>query len=170
MDEEAETPNWILNFRNALLQLDEDLCEYLGSGVSTEELCANLVDLNLAKAEFSVLYDHFAATVGEAMGQEQEVALDNGAKIEKKFSSSRTGWQHKELAGSVAKKIVDLSVDLQTGEIVNTPEEMLVEMLNYVQPSYWRIKELEKIGINPDNYCQVGDVKTSIIVRKGNMK
>jgi hypothetical protein len=104
------------------------------------------------------------------MGKEQEILLSNGAKIEKKFSNSRSGWQHKDLAGSVAKKIIDLSVDMETGEVMATPQEMLVQMLDYVQPSYWRIKELQKIGINPDNYCEVGDMKTSIIVRKGNLK
>ena len=169
-EDEAETPNWITDFRNALLQLDEDLCSYLGNEPTVEELCENLVQLNLAKAELSVVYDHFAAMVGEEMGKEQEILLSNGAKIEKKFSSNRSGWQHKDLAGSVAKKIIDLSVDMETGEVMATPQEMLVQMFDYVQPSYWRIKELQKIGINPDNYCEVGDTKTSIIVRKGNLK
>jgi hypothetical protein len=40
-------------------------------------------------------------------------------------------------------------------------------MLNYCAPSYWKIKELQKLGINADNYCEVGQLKTSIIVRKG---
>jgi hypothetical protein len=39
-------------------------------------------------------------------------------------------------------------------------------MLDFVQPSYWRVKELAKFGINADNYCEVGDYKTNIIVRK----
>jgi hypothetical protein len=56
---------------------------------------------------------------------------------------------------------------LETGEVVSTPQDMLIQMLDYVQPSYWRVKELQKIGINPDNYCVVGETKTSIIVRKG---
>ena len=107
-EDEAETPNWITDFRNALLQLDEDLCSYLGNEPTVEELCTNLVQLNLAKAELSAVYDHFAAMVGEEMGKEQEILLSNGAKIEKKFSNSRSGWQHKDLAGSVAKKIIDL--------------------------------------------------------------
>ena len=167
IEDEAETPDWIADFRNLLLQLDEDICAYLGTDPSVEELCASLVQLNLAKAELSTIYDHFAAMVGDSMGNEEEVLLRGGAKIEKKFSYPRSGWQHKDLAGSVAKKIIDLSVDLETGEVVSTPQDMLVQMLDYVQPSYWRVKELQKIGINPDNYCEVGETKTSIIVRKG---
>lgn len=169
-DKPEIAPDWISSFREALLRLDEEICAYLGTDPSVEDLCADLVQLNLAKAELSMVYDHFASVVGEAMGQEQEVHLESGARIEKKFSNARTGWQHKDLAGAVAKKIIDLSVDLETGEVVSSPEEMLVQVLDYVQPSYWRIKELQKIGINPDNYCQVGENKVSIIVRKGNTK
>lgn len=169
-DQTAETPEWITDFRDALLKLDEDICAYLGSQPTVEQLCANLLELNIAKAELSMVYDHFAAMVGDAMGREQEILLENGAKIEKRISNNRSGWQHKDLAGSVARKIVDLSIDMETGEVISTPEEMLVQMLDYLQPSYWRIKELQKLGINPDNFCEVGDTKTSIIVRKGNSK
>lgn len=169
-EESSEAVDWVADFRNTLLRLDEDICSYLGTNPSVDELCYDLVSLNIAKAELSIIYDHFASMVGEAMGKEQEVVLQNDAKIEKKFSNSRTGWQHRDLAGAVAKKIVDLSVDMDTGEIVSSTEEMLVQVLDYMQPSYWRIKELQKIGINPDNYCEVGDTKVSIIVRKGSTK
>jgi hypothetical protein len=39
-------------------------------------------------------------------------------------------------------------------------------MLAYCAPSYWRIKELNKIGLNADNFSETGELKTSIIVRK----
>jgi hypothetical protein len=169
-EESVEMPNWVTDFRNTLLDLDEDICAYLGTDPAIEDLCNSLLGLNLIKSELSMIYDHFASMVGEAMGAEQEVILAEGAKIEKKLSSTRTGWQHKDLAGAVAKKIVDLSVDLETGEIVSSTEEMLVQMLDFMQPSYWRIKELQGIGVNPDNYCEVGNTKTSIIVRKGSTK
>ena len=169
-DEPSQISEWVSNFRDALLQLDQDLCAYLGQNPTVEELCADLVQLNLAKAELSMIYDHFAATVGDAMGKDQEIILENGAKIEKKFSNSRTGWQHKDLAGQVAKKITDLSIDMDTGEVIYSTEELISQVLDYLQPSYWRVKELQKIGINPDHYCEVGDTKTSIIVRKGAVK
>jgi hypothetical protein len=55
---------------------------------------------------------------------------------------------------------------MSTGEVVLSTEDLLKKVLDYIQPSYWRVKELSKIGINADNYCEVGDYKTSIIVRK----
>lgn len=169
-DKEPDVPDWISDLRNSLLQLDEDICAYLGGQPSVDDLCKSLIQLNLAKAELSVLYDHFAAMVGDAMGAEKEVLLEGGAKIEKRMSNNRTGWQHKDLAHAVAKKIINLSIDMDTGEIIHSTEEMLTQVFDYVQPSYWRVKELEKIGINPDHYCEVGETKTSVIVRKGNTK
>jgi hypothetical protein len=61
---------------------------------------------------------------------------------------------------------MESSVDLDTGEVLLSPQEIAVKMLDFVQPSYWRVKELAKFGINADNYCEVGDYKTNIIVRK----
>jgi hypothetical protein len=42
-----------------------------------------------------------------------------------------------------------------------------LKLLDYLQPSYWRVGELSKIGLNADNYCETGEPKVSLIVRKG---
>jgi hypothetical protein len=100
------------------------------------------------------------------IGDEQEINLASGIKIEKNSSYERKGWKHKDLGSAVADKLMKMSVDMDTGEIMKSPQEIALDMLTYCAPSYWRVKELNKIGINPDNYCEVGDLKTSIIVRK----
>ena len=53
------------------------------------------------------------------------------------------------------------------GEMVLSPREMMVQFLDYLQPSYWRVGELNKIGLNPDNYCNSSEPKISVIVRRG---
>jgi hypothetical protein len=55
---------------------------------------------------------------------------------------------------------------MDTGEVTKSTRQIALEILDYCAPSYWRIKELGKIGVNPDNYCEVGELKTSLIVRK----
>jgi hypothetical protein len=67
----------------------------------------------------------------------------------------------------VARRLVFESIDMETGEIMVSPEQLILKVLDFVQPSYWRIKELSKIGINADKFCEVGEHKTNIIVRKG---
>jgi hypothetical protein len=47
-----------------------------------------------------------------------------------------------------------------------TPQDMMVKMFEFAAVSYWRVKELSKIGISADNFCEVGEAKTNIIVRK----
>jgi hypothetical protein len=55
---------------------------------------------------------------------------------------------------------------MDKGEVIMKSIEIAMKRLDYVLPSYWRIKELSKLGINADQYCEVGELKTSIIVRK----
>ena len=97
----------------------------------------------------------------------QILGLRDSATVERKMSSSRSGWQHKDLARDVIDRIEQSSVDMDTGEVVLSPTEMALKMLDYVQPSYWRVGELNKIGLNPDNYCAASESKISIIVRRG---
>lgn len=125
-----------------------------------------LVAINRLKAEMGIVYDSLATHVSHIMDQQGEVQLEDGSKIEKKWASDRKGWQHQELAATVAQRLIQSSVDMDTGEILYTQEQVIAKLLDFVQPSYWRIKELQKIGINADMYCEVGETKSSIIVRK----
>jgi hypothetical protein len=162
-------PEWVAKFHKSILELDSAITEFGNQGQSLEDACAALVALNRAKSDFGLVYDELSNIVSRIMEDSPEVALPDGSRVEKKFSSSRTGRKHKDLGSAVAGRIVDMSVDMDTGEVLATPAEMIAQVLDFVQPSYWRIKELERLGINPDMYCQVGETKTSIIVRKGTL-
>jgi hypothetical protein len=170
MSEELQTPEWVDAFRNAILELDTAIAEFMQDDPSPEEAAFALLTLNVAKAEVGAAYDYMAGLVGKVMGDLPEIPLPGGGSVEKKYASSRTGWQHKELAATVAQRIRDLSVDMDTGEVLLSQEEMIAQLLDYVQPSYWRVKELQRINVNVDHYCTTGDTKTSIIVRKGTNK
>jgi hypothetical protein len=161
-------PEWVSNFRAALLELDAAITDFRNGDTPTvDEVCAAIVGLNRAKAELSMVYDGLSQFVSEIMQENPEVSLPDGAKVEKKWSASRTGWRHKDLGAEVAHRIADMSVDMDTGEVLLTPTEMITQVLDFVQPSYWRIKELQRIGVNADLFCEVGESKASIIVRKG---
>jgi hypothetical protein len=154
--------------RQYLASIDKEIQSFIDSKPSAQEACEVLYGMNMAKRDLSATYDIMSHAVSVVMGEESDVELDDGAKIEKKSAYERRAWQHKDLASVVAQKLVQMSVDIDTGEIINTPEQIAAAVLDYVQPSYWRVKELSKIGVNVDNYCETGVLKTSIIVRKGN--
>lgn len=122
--------------------------------------------LHLVKSDISVVYDSACSVLIRAMKSLPEMVLTDGTKIEKRAASDRKKWQHETLAQNVASRINDMAVDMETGEVVLTPQDMMVKMLDYCAPSYWRVKELAKIGINADKFCDVAESKESIIVRR----
>lgn len=153
--------------RQAILKLDKLLQEYTETSPSPEEAANVLLQLNLAKGDMGMVYDSFSKYFSELIKDKEIINLDNGAQIEKKSAYDRKGWQHKELTNAVVDKLIQLSVDMDTGEILKSPREIAIDLMKYCAPSYWRIKELSGLGINADNYCEVGQLKTSVIVRKG---
>lgn len=125
-----------------------------------------LVKLHEVKSDMAIVYSGLEKVVADAMGREDELQLDDGTRIEKKFDAGRKAWNHKELASVVSEKLAMLAIDMDTGEIVMSPQEVAKSVLDYVQPSYWRVKKLAELGINSDNYCELGEPKTSIAVRR----
>lgn len=156
----------VRTLRKLLMALDEQLTAFLSSEPTIEEAADMFLEVNLAKRDMSYLYGALEAKMVSLMGEDM-LTLRDGAEIERKVASSRTKWQHKDIASAVADRIVQSSVDPDTGEIVASPRDIAEKMLDYVQPSYWRATKLNEIGINPDHYCE-SELKTSIIVRKGN--
>ena len=157
----------VASIRRAIMELDNALTEYVDSGADVEEVAKVLLQLNLAKSDLGMAYDSLSTRFSTMIKDKEVLNLENGAQIEKKSSYDRKGWQHKELANAVVDKLVRMSVDMDTGEITKTPSEIALDLMKYCAPSYWRIKELSSLGIDADNYCEVGQLKTSIIVRKG---
>ena len=160
------TPERIDEVRLYLLNFSRELRAFIESKPDQQDACSILFELNMVKRDVSVIYDDFSMAVGEMIDNNAEVKIAGKGLIEKKSSYERRAWQHKDLASAVASKLSRMAIDMDTGEVIKTPEEVAIQILDYVQPSYWRVKELSNIGINADNYCETGNLKTSIIVRK----
>jgi hypothetical protein len=157
----------IAELRVLIFNLEEEIMKTIDDGATLEEAGNMLLQLNLTKRDMGTAYDAVAHRFGQMMDMESAVPLAGNAIIEKKSSYERKAWQHKEIARAVISRLGQMSVDMDTGEVVKSPEEIAMDLMTYCAPSYWRIKELNSIGINPDMYCETGQLKTSIIVRKG---
>jgi len=153
------------DFAERLNDLEGRLEDYLSGSPPEEEACEVLAAFNRNKASLKFAYDSFAIKVGSMM-KSDKILLPGGGEVEKSFAKKRTKWQHKDLASVVAQKLMKMSIDMDTGEVKVDPEELAKSMLNYVQPSYWKVTQLEKIGVNIDNYCESGDSRMSVIVRQ----
>jgi len=157
----------IIEFREQIKNLSEEIDTYVLSDASVTDASEGLLQLNLAKRDIAAVYDTLSNFVALKIGDEKEIVLGDGAVIEKKVSYDRKAWEHKKLGSAVVDKLVKMSIDIDTGEVIKTPAEIAIQLLDYCAPSYWRVKELSNIGINPDMYCETGQLKTTIIVRKG---
>lgn len=164
--------NLINELREKIFELDALVIKYSDADPSVEEVCDALLQLNLGKRDMSLCYDSLAAIAGGVMERAatKDISMANGAQIERKVAYDRKGWQHKDLAIDVARKLSQSAIDMDTGEVMLTQEQLIVKMLDYLQPSYWRVGELNKLGINADNYCETGEPKVSLVVRKGEAK
>lgn len=156
-----------LDIEKSLIKIDSQLQKLRADNRLSVEGAAFVVkSLHAAKASFAMVYDAATTVLDELMADLPELELEDGTRIEKKIASDRRAWKHQNIAAEIARRLTASNVDMETGEIKLSTEELMAEMLRYLQPSYWRVKELSTIGINADNFCDVLEPKTSIIVRK----
>lgn len=156
----------LLDFLDAqMMALDEVIISYFATEPDVTDACVVLIRLNRIKNDMKTVYDSCSNKVGDLL-KDGQTFLPDGYSVEKKWAVNRTGWKHKDLAAVVAKRITDMSVDMDSGEILMSREEMVQALLNYMQPSYWKVTSLREIGINPDHYSQAGEAKPSLILRK----
>lgn len=158
------------DLRKLLLDLDEFLHTKDVVGLDPEQLIEHLIVLNTAKKELADIYETFSKVVIHKMEENdiQEISV-GGANVQRKTAAPRKTWDSKSLMEQTYDRISQSATDMDTGEVMLSPKELAIKMLDYFNPSYWRVKELSKIGINADDYCEVGEEKTNIaIYTKGN--
>lgn len=158
--------DWITSFRQEIGRLYQAVDDFAASEPDPVVVAEAVSALHAARADLTMVWESLVGLAVEVMGALPEVTLTDGTKIEKRNASDRKTWDHQSIARAVAERITDLSVNPMTGERTMTPDEMIVALLDYAAPSYWRVKALSGIGIDADRYCETTEGKPSIIVRK----
>lgn len=129
------------------------------------ESCLIYSAINSLKKDIAMLNEHTETLVADRMN-ESFVSLPDGLLAERRIGSDRKAWDHKGLATEVSNRVYQSSIDIDTGEVLASPLEMMQKMLDYAAPSYWRVGELSKIGISADDYCQKSEGKISVVISK----
>lgn len=156
-------------FQKALLDLDTNMASLRNKQTWTvEEACEMYSVLLNFKSQLATLINDQENYLIDFMDRHgvEVVMLESGESLTKEMPKGRKGWQHKDLAHAVAQRIESMSIDMDTGERTMSVGEMIEQLLEYVQPSYWRVGALSSIGLNADSYCQVGDPQPKISVRR----
>jgi hypothetical protein len=155
----------ILELRKALMHLEIAFKENF-SDAKPEVTAEAISGVHLIKTDASGIFDYCSRIAVEALGSIPEVILSDGTKVEKRGGSERKKWDHDGLAKNVASRLNDMAIDMSTGEVVMTPQDMITKVLDYAAVSYWRVRELSKIGISADNFCEVTESEPTIIIRR----
>lgn len=137
------------------------------SSNSTSDELAEIVNYaHSLKANASDLLEEAQLSLVKKVNYTAQPIKVRGATVEIKQGAPRKSWDHRALADEVSRRIVDKSIDLDTGEITKSPEDMMHELLKYAAVSYWRVSELNNLNIDANDYCEVGESKKSVIVRR----
>jgi hypothetical protein len=158
--------------RESIVSLDAMIAatgDLIGSGIpSVDRLEVAEVAVALNNS-LTALKDVFSILSSDAITQleytPEPIEVDGGS-VEIRAGSSRKSWDHDRLASVVAKRIHDSSVDITTGEVVMSTEQMIQEILKYAAVSYWRVGALKDLDLTADNYCDVSEPKTNLIIKR----
>lgn len=158
----VETRRLLNHLETMVIHKTEDPTENLTDEVET------LVALNSLKSQFRNVYTIYEQLIAQDLEEEYQVTLPGNVVVTRTTGARRKSWDHKGLGKVVADKIVQAAVDYDTGEVLLTPEEQIVRILTYAAPSYWRVKELKKIGVDPNKFSTTEPGKPGVkIERKG---
>lgn len=133
--------------------------------VSADEVADAVTAVHASRDLLKGTFDTLCQVIEPLIGNDNEMRAPSGVLIERKWSKPRKAWRHQDLAAIVAHRIRSLAIDPDTGEVLMSPEEQIVALMRYAAPSYWRVKELQALGIDADGYCETGESTPSIVVR-----
>lgn len=136
-----------------------------GTETSLDESCELAIAFSNAKMETKDIYEQVSRFVIQQMGALPDHTLGDGTVVERRQSSTRKKWDHLALARSVTEKLIQMAVDMDTGEVTMSDQDVAIRMLEYVAPSYWRVKKLNDIGINADMYCETLEGNINLVIR-----
>lgn len=132
---------------------------------SMDDLALALVAIDGMRTECTVVRDFAEQRLVDSMDELPEMEV-SGAVLVKRRSDSRKAWSHKELVADVATRLVQSSVDFETGEMTKSTEELISQVLEFAGVSYWKVKALSSIGLSADDYCEVTEGPMKIRIQR----
>lgn len=132
---------------------------------SMDDLALALIAIDEMRTECTVVRDFAEQRVVDAMDELPEMEV-SGAVLTKRRSDSRKAWSHKELISDLATRLVQSSVDFETGEMQKSTEELITEVLDFAGVSYWKVKALNSVGLSVDDYCEVTEGSMKIRIQR----
>jgi hypothetical protein len=133
----------------------------------SEQDVATLVSVLDAVRDLGYTLKSIDESVVEALTDKvgDPVSVD-GVVAEVKWSKPRKQWENERLAPLVSEEIIAKAIDPETGTLTVPVSQLIPQLLQYVGVSYWKVTALKALGLNPDEFCEVGKAKPSVVLRK----
>ena len=128
-------------------------------------LAQALLDIDDLRVECVNFKDYVESMLADSMGDLPELDLE-GTVFMKRRSDNRKSWDHKALISDLAHRLVQSSVDFETGEMTKSAEDLITEVIQYAGVSYWKVTSLNKIGLAANDYCEVTEGPTKIRIQR----
>jgi hypothetical protein len=102
------------------------------------------------------------------MGLKGDIVTAAGGTLEPKWGKKRTKWHHDALKSIVSERILARHVDSETGVIEAPSTQLMLEMLDAVSFSSWKVTTLRKLGLTNEQiaeYCDEEPGTFNVVVR-----
>jgi hypothetical protein len=146
----------------AISKLTDSLLEYtMDFDKDIDEVGKLYVEILELKEELSVGVSVVEDLMNKLMAVSEILSVeDAGVAIEKVQGQSRVKWDNDTVRSVLSEKIVGQFVDPETGTLTVPPSRLIDEAFN-VTGIRWKVTELRRLGMNPDNYSEKKEGKIS---------
>lgn len=149
----------ILDFEAKLMHLIDEVEARRGDRQPLQEIYARLYK---AQDRLKACQEYLSRRLGLKYGEIVPVA---GGTLEPKWGKKRTSWDHAALKSVVSERIIAKHVDRDTGVVAAPLSVLMLEMLEAVSISGWKVTILRKLGLDPSKYCDEQPGNFNVIVR-----
>jgi len=137
----------------------------LPSSSTDEELLEVAGALHHVKSIATQTFSEFQTIVAESIDASAPVEISTGT-IEVKSGAPRKSWDHSRLAAEVGRRVADRNMNIDSGEMSLSPQGLIQQVLEFVGLSYWKVGKLKELHIDADDFCEVGESKKNLVVRR----
>ena len=163
MNPTNDTKDTVDSIAELLNLLESDIYKLSKSKLDADpkEVLQVATNLHEVKSQVGALYNELQSIITDEYDYFASPIAVDGATVEIKAGSSRKKWDHASISDDVARRIVNTSVDIDTGEVTKTPLDMLREFTQY-----WKVGKLKELHLDADEYCEVSPPKKNIVIRR----
>lgn len=152
-----------MDFERAYMKLVDEIAAVKGDKQPLRDIYVRLhQSIDRLKASEAYLAPHLGL-------KRDEVVPAAGGTLEPKWGGGRKTWDHKALKSIASEKIIAKHLDPESGTLSVPPAVLMMDMLECVSFSSWKVTTLRKLGISDDTidrYCEKTPSHMNVVVRQ----